>query len=158
MISWYFSRCQVLPNSGDYVGKGPGQRMSETILYEQHPAMFRESPLGFILSVLLCLVLIGFLILLIWWLKAKGTLLTVTDQRTILRRGILSKHINEVYHSDIRNVQVYQTFFQRLFRTGTISIASAGSGEAEIIVSGMRDPGKVKEILDRGRREQRTGE
>lgn len=57
-----------------------------------------------------------------------------------------------------RNVQVYQTFSQRLFGTGTISIASAGSGEAEIVVSGIRDPGKVKELLDRGRWEQKTGE
>ncbi len=57
-----------------------------------------------------------------------------------------------------RNVQVYQTFSQRLFGTGTISIASAGSGEAEIVVSGIRDPAKVKGLLDQGRREQRTGE
>jgi uncharacterized membrane protein YdbT with pleckstrin-like domain len=132
--------------------------MSETTLYEQHPAMFRNQPIGFILCVILSFVGLGLIIFLFWWLQSQGTKLTVTDHRTILRRGILSKHINEVYHSDIRNVQIYQSFLQRIFGVGTISIASAGSGEAEIVVSGMRDPGKVKEILDAGRREKRTGE
>ncbi len=132
--------------------------MSETTLYEQHPAMFRNHPIGFILSGILSFVGVGLIIFLFWWLQSKGTKLTVTDQRTILRRGILSKHINEVYHSDIRNVQIVQTFLQRIFGVGTISIASAGSGEAEIVVAGMRDPEKVKEILDAGRRENRAGE
>jgi uncharacterized membrane protein YdbT with pleckstrin-like domain len=132
--------------------------VSEKTLYEQHPAMFRNQPIGFILCVILSFVGLGLIIFLFWWLQSKGTTLTVTDHRTILRRGILSKHINEVYHSDIRNVQIYQSFLQRIFGVGTISIASAGSGEAEIVVPGMRDPGKVKEILDAGRREKRTGE
>ena len=132
--------------------------MSEQTLYEQHPAMFRNHPVGFVLSIVLCAVGVGFLILLFWWLKSKGTKLTVTDHRTILRRGILSKHINEVYHSDIRNVQIFQSFLQRILHVGTISIASAGSGDAEIVVAGMRDPEKVKGVLDAGRREKRTGE
>jgi uncharacterized membrane protein YdbT with pleckstrin-like domain len=132
--------------------------VSEKTLYEQHPAMFRNQPIGFILCVILSFVGLGLIIFLFWWLQSQGTKLTVTDQRTILRRGILSKHINEVYHSDIRNVQIYQSFLQRIFGVGTISIASAGSGQAEIVVAGMRDPGKVKEVLDAGRREKRTGE
>ena len=130
--------------------------MAETTLYDQHPAMFRNHPVGFVLTVILSFVGIGLVILLFWWLQAKGTRLTVTDQRTILRRGILSKHVNEVYHSDIRNVQIFQSFLQRIFSVGSISIASAGSGEAEIVVAGIRDPAKVKEQLDAGRREKRT--
>ena len=132
--------------------------MDEKTLYDGHPAMFRNHPVGFILSILLCVVGVGLIVLLFWWLQVKGTKLTVTDHRTILRRGILSKHINEVYHSDIRNVQIFQTFLQRIFGVGTISIASAGSGEAEIVVAGIRDPGDVKSILDQGRREKGTGE
>jgi len=132
--------------------------MEEVTLYEDHPAMFRNQPIGFVLCVLLSLVGIGLVIFLFWWLQVMGTRLTVTTERTILRRGILSKHINEVYHSDIRNVRISQSFLQRIFDIGTISIASAGSGEAEIVVAGMRDPRKVKGILDAGRREKRTGE
>ena len=129
--------------------------MDETTLYEDHPAMFRSHPVGFILTALLSLVGIGLIIFLIWWLQAKGIKLTVTNERTILRRGILSKHINEVYHSDIRNVQIFQSFLHRIFGVGTISIASAGSGEAEIVVAGMRTPAKVKAILDQGRMKRR---
>jgi uncharacterized membrane protein YdbT with pleckstrin-like domain len=132
--------------------------MEEVTLYEDHPAMFRNQPIGFVLCVLLSLVGIGLVIFLFWWLQVMGTRLTVTTERTILRRGILSKHINEVYHSDIRNVRISQSFLQRIFDIGTISIASAGSAEAESVVAGMRDPRKVKGILDAGRREKRTGE
>ncbi len=132
--------------------------MEEKTLYEAHPAMFRSEPIGFILCVILSVVGIGLLIFLFWWLRVLGTRLTVTSERTILRRGILSKHINEVYHSDIRNVRISQSFLQRIFDVGTISIASAGSGDAEIVVSGMRSPGQVKAILDQGRREKKTNE
>lgn len=131
--------------------------MAETTQYDKHPAMFRNHPVGFILAVIVSFVGIGLIILLFWWLQSKGTRLTITDQRTILRRGILSKHVNEVYHSDIRNVQIFQSFLQRIFSVGTISIASAGSGQAEIVVVGMRDPAKVKELLDAGRRETKIG-
>ncbi len=132
--------------------------MEEITFYENHPAMFRSHPVGFILCLALCLVGIGLVIFLFWWLQALGTRLTVTTERTILRQGILSKHINEVYHSDIRNVRISQSFLQRIFDVGTISIASAGSGEAEIVVTGMREPAKIKAILDQGRREKKTNE
>lgn len=132
--------------------------MDETVLYEDHPSMFRNHPVWFVLCLLLSLVGVGLIIFLVWWLQVLATKLTVTDQRTILRHGILSKYVNEVYHSDIRNVQIRQSFLQRVFDVGVISIASAGSDDAEIVVVGMSNPGKVKEILDQGRQESRTSE
>jgi len=132
--------------------------MSEVTQYESHPAMFRNRPFEFTLCVALSFVGIGLIIFLVWWIQIKGTKLTVTNTRTILRRGLFSKHINEVYHSDIRNVQIYQNLLQRILKVGTISIASAGSGQAEIVVQGMPHPEQVKSLLDQGRREKRTAE
>ncbi len=132
--------------------------MDEIILYEDRPAMFRSHPIGFVFALVLCPVGIGLIIFLVWWLNVLGTKLTVTEQRTILRRGILSKRLNEVYHSDIRNVRISQSFLQRIFDAGAISIASAGSGMAEIEVAGMREPMQIKMILDQGRREKTTNE
>lgn len=127
--------------------------MPEQSLYHAHPAMFRNKPVGFVLACLLVPVFgIGLLILLIWWLRAMGTTLTVTEERITLRQGILSKHINEVYHTDVRNVRVSQTLFQRMFNVGAIGIATAGHSDIEIAVGGMPDPGKIKALIDTYRR------
>ena len=127
--------------------------VSETTLFTAHPAMVRNHPVGFVLAVVLCLVGIGFLILLFWWLHCLGTAITVTNERTILRRGILSKATNEVWHRDIRNVQISQGFLQRLLDVGAIGISSAGQSGIEIAVSGVPSPYKVKELLDQHKRQ-----
>ena len=87
----------------------------EVTLYDENPSMFRNRPVEFIVTLVLCLVLVGFIIFLVWWMRCKGTQLTVTTERSSLRRGILSKSITEVWHQDVRNVQLDQTFFQRLW-------------------------------------------
>lgn len=115
--------------------------------------MFRNNPVGFVLSILLIVLYgLGLVILLMWWIRAKGTKITLTNQRVTLRKGILSKNINEVFHSDVRNVRVNQNLFQRMFNVGTISVSTAGQSDVEILVSGIPNPEKVKEIIDRNRR------
>lgn len=123
---------------------------AETTEFTGHPAMFANRPLFFII----CIFLIpaglglGLIILFFWWLNVMGTTLTITTRKTILRKGILSKHTNEVYHSDIRNVQVSQTLGQRMFGVGKIGISSAGQSGIEVQVSGLKNPVKLKEMID----------
>ncbi len=127
--------------------------MSDPILYAAHPAMFRNHPFGFILCVLLIAAFgLGLVIFFIWWLKCLGSTLTVTDQKTTLRTGILAKNLNEVYHSDVRSIQVNQSFFQRIFGVGSIGISSAGQASIEITAAGIPDPGQVREIIDAHRK------
>jgi uncharacterized membrane protein YdbT with pleckstrin-like domain len=110
--------------------------------------MFRNNPVGFILLVILFP--LGIIVLPIWWLACLCTRLTVTESRTILRTGILSKTTNEVRHHDVRNIQVKQGMFQRLFGVGDIGVSSAGQGVIEIEVSGMPNPQAIaKEIRAR---------
>ena len=96
----------------------------------------------------MCVVLVGFVVFFIWWVKCKGTTLTVSSERTRLRRGILSKSITEVWHQDVRNVQLKQTLFQWLFGVGMIGISSAGQSGVEISVSGIPDPEVIKSLID----------
>ncbi len=121
----------------------------EKQLYKSHPAMFRNNPLGFLLAIILIAAFgLGLLILLFWWLDVAQTTLTVTDKRTIFSKGILSRYTNEIFHSDVRNVQVWQTPFQRVFNIGNIGISSAGQSEIEIQVDGIPNPEKVRKIID----------
>jgi len=122
--------------------------MSEDqILYEEHPAMFRSHPILFILAVITIIPAI------IWYLRSRSTTLIVTDDQTTLLKGLLSKHTNDVFHENVRNIQVKQSFFQRIMGVGYVGISSAGQSGVEIEVDGLPDPEKVKRIIDDHRRD-----
>ncbi len=128
--------------------------MADQTLYEAHPAMFRNHPFGFIFCVLLIAAFgLGLIVFLVWWFKCLGTTLTVTEQKTTLRTGLLAKNLNEVFHSDVRSIQVNQRFLQRIFGVGSIGISSAGQSSIEIVATGIPDPGRVRELIDAHRRQ-----
>ena len=139
------------PPQGSPAAAVPTDASGERVLYAASPAMFRNSPILFVLSLILCLVVVGIVILLVWYLRCKGTQLTVTNKRTTLRTGILSKHINEVFHRDVRNVRLSQSFWQRILGVGSLELSSAGQSDVEISVSGMPDPEKVKSLINKYR-------
>ena len=125
--------------------------VGEATLLEIHPVMFRNSPLLFILFVLFIPVGLGLVALGIWWLIIKGSKLTVTDKRSIQRRGLISKHTTEVIHRDVRNIQISQSVFQRIFGVGNLGISSAGQAGLEISITGLEDPEAIKTLIDRHR-------
>jgi uncharacterized membrane protein YdbT with pleckstrin-like domain len=122
---------------------------NEVVLYQTHPSMFRNHPVYFLLCIVLVAAFgVGLLMLLVWWIQVLGSELTVTNEQTTLRTGILSKHTNDVFHSNVRNIQVRQSFLQRLFDVGWVGISSAGQAGVEIEVHGIPFPHKVKQIID----------
>lgn len=123
----------------------------ENVLYESHPSMFRNHPIYFCLCIILSLAVVGLIMLLIWWLQTLGTTLIITNEKTILRKGILSKNTNEVFHDNVRNVQVKQTFLQRMFNVGYIGISSAGQAGLEIEVNGIPEPEEIKRLISEHR-------
>lgn len=124
----------------------------EQTLYKASPSMFRNAPIHFVICLLLILAWgIGLLIFLIWFLRCWSNQLIVTNKRVTHRRGILAKATNEVWHRDIRNVRVHQSFLQRIFGVGHVGIASAGHGDIEIQLGGLPRPNKIKEIIDQHR-------
>lgn len=127
--------------------------MTPATLYTAHPSMYRNRPIAFALCILLIpLFGVGALLLLFWWLRVLGTTLTVTEDKVTLRRGLLSKATSEVWHIDVRNVQVAQGPLQRLLGVGAIAISSSGQSGMEIAVSGIPHPGRVKELIEQQRR------
>jgi hypothetical protein len=140
---------------GAIVTMGHSEQMltdGEEKLLEIHPAMFRNKPIGFILSVVLIAAAgAGLVVLAIWWLATKAATLTVTNKRTIQRTGLISRRTTEVLHRDVRNIEIDQSVFQRVFGVGRIGIASAGQSGIEIQFAGIRDPDGVKALIDRYR-------
>ena len=122
--------------------------MPETILYQDHPAMFRNRPVLFLVCCALIPFGIGALILLVWWIRCLGTSLVVTDRRVTLRRGLLSKATNDVLIADIRNVKIEQTMGQRIFGVGKVAVSTSGQADMEIEVQGLPAPERVKAIIN----------
>jgi uncharacterized membrane protein YdbT with pleckstrin-like domain len=122
----------------------------EKILYDTTPSMFRNRPILFLIGLLTGVGII--LILLPWWLLASNTRLTVTNERVTFKTGILAKNIREIFLSDIRSIQIDQTFQQRIFNTGKVEISSSATADAEISISGIPNPYEVKRLIDEYRR------
>jgi uncharacterized membrane protein YdbT with pleckstrin-like domain len=115
-------------------------------LYAAHPAMFKNNPLGFIVSLILVPVGIGILILLVWHLKNKSTKLTVTESEILFEKGLLSKDRSEVSVGSVRTIRVKQSFFDRIFGVGRVEIFTAGDSP-EIVANGLPDPNRVRELI-----------
>jgi len=114
--------------------------------YSEHPAMFKNNPLGFILAVLLVPLAIGVLILLWWYLKCKSTKLEFVGNDIVLEKGLLSKDRTELNAETVRTVNVYQSLFDRMFGVGRISIYTAGD-VPEVEVSGIPRPHDFRDLI-----------
>lgn len=108
--------------------------------------MFRSKPLGFILAIILIPAAIGILILMVWYLKCKSTRLEINDNEIVLEKGLLSKERTELNVSGIRTVKIKQSFFNRIFGVGALSVYTAGDNP-EIQVQGMPRPEIFRDLV-----------
>jgi len=115
-------------------------------LYSAHPAMFRNRPIWFSISLLLCSVFVGLIILVIWYLQIKASKLSITEQEILYEKGLLSKERDEIKISNVRTVKVKQSFFNRLLGVGTVEIFTAGD-HPEVVAAGMPNPNKIRELI-----------
>jgi len=82
-----------------------------------------------------------------WISLSRFTTLTVTNDRTIYQRGLVSRETSEVQHGDVRNIQLDQTFFQRLLRVGDVSISSSGQDELEVVARRLPNPKGIIDLI-----------
>lgn len=117
------------------------------IRYSHHPVMFRNSPIGFIISLALIFSFgVGILILLAWYLSCRGSYLKIEDGDMLFEKGILSKNRIEISISKIRSVRVNQSFFQRMFDVGTVEVYTAGDNP-ELTINGIPHPNEVRTLV-----------
>jgi uncharacterized membrane protein YdbT with pleckstrin-like domain len=83
--------------------------------------------------------------------------LSVYEDRIALRTGFLSRDIREVYISDIRTLDVKQSFIQRLLNVGTVKISSAGESGYEIVAECVPNPLGIKDVITERRRAIKPG-
>ncbi|QEG39748.1 PH domain-containing protein [Roseimaritima ulvae] len=84
-----------------------------------------------------------------WWTDTRFTTLTVTDDRTIYQRGLISRETSEVQHDDVRNIQLDQSFLQRLLNVGGIGISSSGQDDLEVVAKRLPNPSRIIDLVRR---------
>ncbi len=72
------------------------------------------------------LLLVGILWILVRYVRWIRTVYAVTTRRVIVQRGILGRNFDEIPVTQVRGVDVHQTFGERLLGYGTIRVSSEG--------------------------------
>jgi membrane protein YdbS with pleckstrin-like domain len=89
-----------------------------------------QGPHGILLLGIAAIVAVVFLISLLWllvrYLRWISTVYAVTSNRVIVQKGILGKNFDEIPVTQVRGVDVHQTFGQRILHYGTLRVSSEG--------------------------------
>ena len=85
----------------------------------------------------------------VWYVAAHlWVKLTISNKRTIRHEGIIRRHTSEVLHDHVRNVEIKQSFLQRMLNVGYIGISSSGQDGIEIEVRDIPRPYALKALID----------
>jgi uncharacterized membrane protein YdbT with pleckstrin-like domain len=92
-------------------------------------------------------------VLVFGFVKRMATTYLVTNQRLYIRRGVLSKRVQQTRIDRVQNVNTDQRFRDRLLRVGTVDFDTAGTDDSEFRFIGIADPSDVVDAVDHAQRE-----
>jgi uncharacterized membrane protein YdbT with pleckstrin-like domain len=139
----------------------------EQIIFQGHPSW--RAILGFYLKGLAIAIVLGVvaalasttatvfvvvlvvlaLTLLLGFLKRWATTYTITTRRLNIKRGIVSREIQETRLERVQNVNTSQSVYQRLMRIGDVDFDTAASGgDYDFIFYGVANPEEVVHSVD----------
>jgi uncharacterized membrane protein YdbT with pleckstrin-like domain len=89
------------------------------------------------------------LVVLIGFIRRIATVYTITSQRLRIKRGILSKKVQQTRIDRVQNVNTDQSVIDRLLRVGTVDFDTAGTDDSDFTFDGVSSPARVVEAVDR---------
>jgi uncharacterized membrane protein YdbT with pleckstrin-like domain len=93
----------------------------------------------------------GLIVLGVTAMTRRATNWSITSERLIERRGLLTSRRRELELADIRSVEVDRRLMQRILRLGNVAVATAASDDAVIRLEDVADPEMVAEIVRQAR-------
>ena len=152
-----------------YAGRVPSVNLSpgEQVIFEGHPSW--RAILGFYLKGLLVAAILGaifkifgagsgtvFLVVLvvigltvlIGFVKRVATTYTITNRRLNIKRGIVSREIQETRLERVQNVNYTQSVYQRVMQIGDVDFDTAAGDDYNFIFAGVANPGDVVHRVD----------
>ncbi len=103
--------------------------------------------LFYFICVLLSPFVVGIFMAIWKYLDTKNRVYTITNERIILRKGILSKTTNEIELYRIKDFTVEEPFFMRLLGLTHIYLKTADYTHPQMRISGLKDGMRIKEQL-----------
>ena len=155
----------------------PKLHPGEQILYEGHPswrAILDFYLKGIAVTAVICLLialatgtigdetdtglvtivaLVGVaLTILIGFIKRVATSYTITNRRLHIKRGIVSRTIQETRLERVQNVNYQQSVVQRMLQIGNVDFDTAAGDDYTFIFEGVAEPAEVVERVDQATR------
>lgn len=139
----------------------------EQVIFQGHPSW--RAILGFYLKGILIAAIVGviaklfdadsgtvFLIVLviiavtvlIGFIKRVATTYTITDRRLNIKRGIVSREVQETRLERVQNVNYKQSVYQRAMQIGDVDFDTAAGDDYNFVFAGVADPQDVVHSVD----------
>jgi membrane protein YdbS with pleckstrin-like domain len=138
----------------------------EQVIFQGHPSW--RAILGFYLKGVLVAVILGviaklasgngtaFLVILVvialtvlaGFVKRVATTYTITNRRLNIKRGIVSREIQETRLERVQNVNYRQSVYQRVMQIGDVDFDTAATDDYNFVFYGVADPGGVVHAVD----------
>lgn len=115
-------------------------------------------------TLLLCLVGVGFLIILVTWVRNLGITYELTNDRLVLRKGIFVKSVDEIELYRVKDVRLNFTLINQMAGIGTITIDSSDetTREAPLVMHHIADAAarreRLRALVDTARQKRRVRE
>ena len=109
-------------------------------------------------TLLLCLVGVGFVIILVKWFQNLATTYEVTEDRLILHRGIFNKSIDEIELYRIKDIRIDFSLINQWAGIGTITLLSSDetTGSHPFVIRDIEQAQarreKLRELVNAARR------
>ena len=121
--------------------------IKEKIIREENPAVMFYAGYFLMGFLLLFVYGLGLIVIIASIIHRNSIKYTITNRKIRTKRGILSREIDEIDFSHIRNVLLRQDFSGRILGYGTVLIATAGTGSHEIILGNVKNPKEIMAII-----------
>ena len=99
-------------------------------------------------TVFLVVLVVIALTVLVGFIKRVATTYTITDRRLNIKRGIISREIQETRLERVQNVNYRQSVYQRMMQIGDVDFDTAASDDYNFVFAGVADPADVVHRVD----------
>jgi uncharacterized membrane protein YdbT with pleckstrin-like domain len=137
------------------------EKMQEQTFFEIKPSY--RAYLGWIIvSSLMILVGIGLvllpIVLIAAWIAVNTTSYRLTNERLLIKSGLIAKTVQEIELYRVQDVTVSQGILQRLFGVGAVSVVSTDKSTPRLWIKGILAPEAIKEQIRTTYRDARKSE
>jgi uncharacterized membrane protein YdbT with pleckstrin-like domain len=82
------------------------------------------------------------------FIRRVTTSYTITDRRLHIKRGIVSRTIQETRLERVQNVNFHQSVIQRMLQVGDVDFDTAAGDDYNFVFAGVDDPADVVHMVD----------